>query len=60
MMVSTSVESAGDEAVRMSSWCGTSQERHEGGAPYHRTVRRATGLWIVASVLFTTPVPSLY
>jgi len=37
----------------MSSWCGTSQERHEGGAPYHRTVRRATGLWIVESSLVT-------
>src|SRR3954462_2734175 len=37
-------------------WCGTSQERHEGGAPYHRTVRCATGLWIVVFLLFTTRV----
>ena len=40
-------------AVRNAIVSGTSQERHEGGAPYHRPGRRATGLWMVASMLFT-------
>ena len=39
---------------------GTSQERHEGGAPYHRTVRRATGLWIVVFVQITQRVEDVH
>ena len=35
---------------------GTSQERHEGGAPYHRRGGRATGLWIVLLRLFNAGV----
>jgi len=45
------------EAVVTSLVDETSQKRHEGGAPYHRTVLRATGLWIVVSTQVNRNLP---